>query len=386
MIRLSCQLYLQQLDNENFYDPYFKAIDSVDELIKQNDIQSILDITKEFKNLFLIKEDSQSHFASKNGKLIPESNKYNIYQLICEKLLDSDKTSEAFTIAEYMLENNQIAKVHIYYINRLVENGNIDLALKNLPEIINFIESSNPELQRNWPDRGYSLLKIVDFYIKISDLEEAQKYIDIALLEMTSEKIHLYNEPTFFSTDTLNIESLINEDNKAVFLCNVINRLLTLGEIDQSIDLLKDICPEADGYQESLFNIAWKIFDNDDIKSFKLIFENNNIDVKNKREFYSKFFSRMGFEKNILTWKHYFKDDIESFILPLSGNFLNNLEVDSDYIYLSNFSEHTKELSNILSAKSYEYITSKTKPDEEKLDLLSQVIDIDEWRKISTSI
>ena len=54
-------------------------------------------------------------------------------------------------------------------------------------------------------------------------------------------------------------------------------------------------------------------------------------------------------------------------------------------MYLSRFPQYKKELSNILFAKSFEYLTSKTNPDEEKLNLLSQVIDIDKWRKTNAS-
>ena len=55
------------------------------------------------------------------------------------------------------------------------------------------------------------------------------------------------------------------------------------------------------------------------------------------------------------------------------------------YSYLSNFSGYKHEFSNLLFAKSYNYIISDKDKNQKNLDSLAQVIDIDEWRKMSES-
>ena len=75
----------------------------------------------------------------------------------------------------------------------------------------------------------------------------------------------------------------------------------------------------------------------------------------------------------------------------LSKNLVNVL-VDSkidhheDYIFLSNFNNHPKRFYRILQRNAHRSLFLDKERDEEKLNLLAQVIDIDDWRKVSDDL
>ena len=403
MIGLSCRTHLELFREGLHNDGSVKdIITAFQELINQRDIQSVLDITQDYKDLFLIEENSDDWFANKHGKLIPFSYIYYIFQSICKRLLDSGKISEAFTISDYMLENNQIAKVYFYHVNSLLDNGINDSALKYLSKVIRLIDSSSTaEYHIEWPQKGYSYLEIADVYIRMSKNNKAQEYINLALLEIDSADKAGLIEGYIYTGWGDSYKTIINEDNKSTFLFHVIDRLLKISEVDKSIALLKDIQPDVTSvsyqtwdniyacghsYRKSLLNISWNVFEYDYAKSLKLIIDDGNLSIFWKRKFYTEFFSKMDFKENILIWKPYFEKDIESFVSSISSNLLNYQAVDSDYIFLSNFQNKAETFGDVLMSRCYNYTKSKTKLDEEKLNLLSQVIDIDELRKISASI
>ena len=252
-----------------------------------------------------------------------------------------------------------------------------------------------------WPIKGYSYLDLVRFYIKISDIESAMVFIDKAIFEVS---IH----PDEFPIERFkrwfdDYSTHFNETNKFEFLCEVIHQLAKINEFDKAIELLNQINPQSwkyntdskkglQGYTVSFYNksledISLNMFKKSKKESFELIHYDNNFGANKKIEFYSNFFYKIGFEESILIWQSYFKDDLVSFITATGANFFEDLDKNPEYMYLSNFANYTvTPLSNVLFAKSFEYLRFKTKPDEEKLNLLSQVIDIDDWRKISASI
>ena len=227
MIGLSCRTHLELFREGLHKDGYVKdIITAFQELIKQRDIQSVLDITHDYKDLFLIDENSDDWFANKHGKLIPFSYIYYIFQSICKRLLDSGKVSEAFTISDYMLENNQIAKVYFYYVNSLLDNGNNDSALKYLSKVIRLIDSSSTaEYHIEWPQKGYSYLEIADVYIRMSKNNKAQEYINLALLEIDSADKAGLIEGYIYTGWGDSYKTIINEDNKSTFLFIIITAL-----------------------------------------------------------------------------------------------------------------------------------------------------------------
>ena len=401
MIRLSCRTYLDTFKDGTHKDNYIdEIIVAFYELIKQDDIKSVLDITNEFKDLLVIKDDPSDFFANIYGKVVPWNYIYYIYQSICQRLIDEGREEEAFTISTYLIESNQIAKVYFYYINNLLDNNRDEYSLNYLSKVIKLIDvDSDLACHNEWPQKGYSYLEIADIYIRMSNNKKAQEYIELALQEVEyAEKAGLI-EGYIYTGWGDSYKTIINESNKSQFLCSTIKRLLKIGEVDKSIHLLKEIhsnvyeyiynewdCPYTtyDPYCTALFNIAWKLYENDVIGSLTLIIENTYIDVVEKRKFYAKFFSKMNFEDNILKWKPYFKNDIESFVFSISGNFFNKLEVDSDYIYLSNFPDKTMTFGDVLLSKFYKHTKSKIKLDENKRNLFLQVIDIDDWENHST--
>lgn len=417
MLNLSCRTLFEVLRKEDYEDITVEEIIVEDlievshELINQNGIQAILEITHDFKDLFLIKNTKEKACwltrAPITGRELPFDYIYEIYESICKKLINIEKFSEAFKIAKLMLEKNEIANIHFYYINILVDKGNINDAFKNIPKIIDLIDSSIPLPEDNsiWPIKGFSFLKLVDFYIKVSDFLNAKKFIDRALLEVFPINQKLSLEPYEIDSITgltVDYKSHFNEENKFSFLLKVIKKLVEIGEPNEAINLLNQINPKASKYfigrearligmqgftthfyKEALKDIAWYIFKKNHSTAFTMVFDNGNIDLSFKKDFYLSFFSEMDFEKNIIIWKPYFKNEIESFIDPISKSFIKKLESNSEYMYLSNFPEYTEKLGNILLAKFYEYVTSETKRDEQKLDLIAQVIDIDEWRNIN---
>ena len=75
-----------------------------------------------------------------------------------------------------------------------------------------------------------------------------------------------------------------------------------------------------------------------------------------------------------------------SFLNMNEDFFEDKFDNNSNYNYIYNNLEDISILNNFLKHKLKLACFFEKDQEEEKLDLLSQVIDIDDWRKISTSI
>ncbi|MDB4650058.1 hypothetical protein OAF64_08680, partial [Crocinitomicaceae bacterium] len=58
---------------------------------------------------------------------------------------------------------------------------------------------------------------------------------------------------------------------------------------------------------------------------------------------------------------------------------------ENTYLYLSNFFNHPTTFSNILFHQAKMACFFEKERNEEKLDMLSEVLDITDWRRISSS-
>ena len=73
-----------------------------------------------------------------------------------------------------------------------------------------------------------------------------------------------------------------------------------------------------------------------------------------------------------------------AFIKGMSEKINEQLEPsENPNYYLYNYSEHTQNLSNILFHQAKIACFFEEERNEEKLDMLSEVIDIKDWRRIS---
>ena len=84
--------------------------------------------------------------------------------------------------------------------------------------------------------------------------------------------------------------------------------------------------------------------------------------------------------------KHELGNNESSFVLGISRKFNDIYETTGDeYSYLYTFSQYTNYLQNILFHKAIMACFFEKERNEVKLDMLSEVLDIKEWKRISTS-
>ena len=390
-------------------DVFFNLISYLEELFTLNAIKDVISLAKEYKELLEFIDTSDKDIFLTRAPItrieMPWDYIHEVYEFIFKRLIDIDRREDAFEIANLMIEKNEIANMYIYYINKLVDQDLLVDALKEIPKIHNLIINSDPLPIDNsiWPVKGYSFLKLADFFIKISDLSKAEKYLDYALLEVFPQNkelsLELYELDEFGNTD---FSTHFNEENKFEFLYEAIKLYLKLSNLEKCMELFHLINPIAHKYicgrksrlidmqgytiyfyKDALLEISKYLYKIDFIKSFLIIHQDQNLELKEKKIFYNSFFFKSDLEKCFLILSSYIDKDLDSFVNPISSSFIQKKDINTEYMYLSKFPQFKKELSNILLAKSFEYLTSKTKPDEEKLNLLSQVIDIDKWRNIS---
>ncbi len=79
-------------------------------------------------------------------------------------------------------------------------------------------------------------------------------------------------------------------------------------------------------------------------------------------------------------------DNKVAFIEGISQKFNNSHEATGDeYPYLYNFSEYTNYLQSLLFYKAKMACFFEKERNEEKLDMMSEVLDIKEWREITST-
>ena len=77
----------------------------------------------------------------------------------------------------------------------------------------------------------------------------------------------------------------------------------------------------------------------------------------------------------------------DNFVDVISKDFnLRTTNNNEEYMYLSNLCDYTSNLPDLLLYKAKMACFFDTERDEEKLNLLSEVIDIDDWRNISAKM
>jgi hypothetical protein len=75
--------------------------------------------------------------------------------------------------------------------------------------------------------------------------------------------------------------------------------------------------------------------------------------------------------------------NINTFIAGISEKINDQMETNAVDPYLYNYSEYTQYLSNILFHQAKIACFFEEERNEEKLDMLSEVLDLKDWRRIS---
>ena len=89
--------------------------------------------------------------------------------------------------------------------------------------------------------------------------------------------------------------------------------------------------------------------------------------------------------KDILSFSKLYKSD--TLVEAISKDFnLRPTNPNEEYMYLSVLYDYTNNLPDLLIYKAKMACFFETKKDEEKLNLLSQVINIDDWRNVITNL
>ena len=327
---------------------------------------------------------------------------YKIYETICKKLIDIDRIEDAFSLSNLMIEKNEIANIHIYYINSLNDQVNIKDALEEIPSVIKLIRNSEPLPKDNsiWPVKGYSFLKLVEFYIKISQPNKAYKFLEEALSEvfdLDSEILmEAYNYDYYEEYDTH-----FNEQNKYEFLHESIILYLKLNNLKKSLELKNLIKPNSykyisgrkawekgrqgytiNFYKDALIEISNYLYDIDLFRSFYIVNRDKHLNLKNKKKFYDEFFLKSDIKIFIPKIKSIITKDFDLLVNSISSSFIEKRNINDEFVFLSNYSNYTQELKNILLSRTYDYLLSNQKNSYYKLDLLSGVIDVSELIKL----
>ena len=287
-------------------------------------------------------------------------------------------------------------------MNSLADQGNIKDALEEIPSVIKLIRNSEPLPKDNsiWPVKGYSFLKLVEFYIKISQPKNASKYMEEALSEvfdLDSEILmEAYNYDYYEQYNTH-----FNEQNKYEFLNESIILCLKLNDLKKSIELKNLIKPNSckyisgrkalekgrqgyiiNFYKDSLIEISNYLFDIDLFRSFYIVNRDKHLNLKNKKSFYDEFFLKSDIKIFIPKIKSIITKDFDLLVNSISSSFIEKRNINDEFVFLSNYSNYTQELKNILLSRTYDYLLSNQKNSYYKLDLLSGVIDVSELTKL----
>ena len=392
--------------NYNHEEFLINLMSYIDELFLNNYVDDLIFLAKEYKDLLLpIDTRGKESFLTRapiTGKEMPWDYIYKIYETICKKLIDIDRIEDAFSLSNLMVEKNEIANIHIYYINSLANQGNIKDALEKIPSVIKLIRNSEPLPKDNsiWPVKGYSFLKLVEFYIKISQPKNAYKYMEEALSEvfdLDSEILmEAYNYDYYEQYNTH-----FNEQNKYEFLHESIILYLKLNDLKKSLELKNLIKPNSckyisgrkalekgrqgytiNFYKDALIKISNYLFDIDLIRSFHIVNRNKHLNLKDKKSFYDEFFLKSDIKIFIPKIKSIITKDFDLLVNSISSSFIEKRNINDEFVFLSNYSNYTQELKNILLSRTYDYLLSNQKNSYYKLDLLSGVIDVSELTKL----
>ena len=384
-------------------------------LILNNGIRDIHEVCFEFREIFKVKYDSKNWDAHINkGKIIPEEFYFYFYEIISKKLIENGFIEEGYKIIELVLDKNQIAKIfiyaHLFYCEKKIKKD----SLKPILNIIELIEESEPLLdywdnhstELQWPNKGYTYLELSEYFIKISDNKNAEKFIDKAfneLKEIDDKKIVIEKFNPHLESYDQTFKSQYNNINYSYFIYVVINKLLKIEKVEKSIELLKLINSGvhfylsgvgADKlghqmisrypYSDSVYEIAWVIFRNDQKLALKFMLNNEKVVSIIKEKFVKEFIGKFNIKENILDWDLEFdKKNKNEFLENLSSKFNGQVQKDDKYYYLSKYFNDKENFHKILINESHRHFFIKN--DQEKLDLIEQVIDIKEWREISAS-
>ena len=161
-------------------------------------------------------------------------------------------------------------------------------------------------------------------------------------------------------------------------LTRIAKLFLQINNIDEAKLILKNHIENKDISSKLLISIIEKFLELNKTNEAFDFAKNNDL------QDYSCFSKFLSFQ-DILKFSKLFKND--KLVKVISKDFnLRPINYNEEYMYLSNLFDYTSNLPDLLLYKAKIACFYEKKRDEEKLNLLSQVIDVDEWRKISEAL
>ena len=374
-----------------------------DFFIKIEEVSILVDAANDAKHIFEPKKETNVFLNPISGIVFPRDVCFSIYEDICQKLLDNGNIKEALSVAEFMQEKNKIARV---YIKKLAIINSRD-SLSFIPKIIKLIESSEKiPIDHNfysdglsWPERGYSLLALANYYSGINDINNCKKNIYKALEEINLEVNNIKIEPL---NNDFEYRMRFNQLSLDNFKLACVNEFLKINCIEEVINLSNTIDVKSGyntdyssnqnfkynslTYYNSRKNISKYLYEQKKIdKSITFILDDNNIPIIGKIISLDEVLKDLNY-KDFFLFKHYFNHEK---ILPFFVNMLlNKIEFSTtsfdEFAYLSKYGTgifNGLYNNNLNQDVFMSYVKTKAKEianskDQIKINIISKIFNI----------
>ena len=293
---------------------------------------------------------------------------------------DAEKfIKESIKVASEIIDDNARFKAYRPIINALVEQGKIKKSLNLISEIKNdLIESLAKK------DLSSSLVKLgkTELALKIvEDIKDeyykSRAYIDISKslidygenLEVNEILVNLFRiAPNLGSRDQIEVYS------------DIFKILIDLGDIKGALKISTKI--KIDRYQCDFYKKTSKVLLENGFLQYGMDFTTK---IKNGR---NTFLKSLGViidsrDLNLITSKINSEYDKNIIIDSVSKKIMENYGSPDINQFIYNFHQNTQSLSNILYYQAKMACFFEKDRSEKKLDMLSEVLDIKDWMRIS---
>ena len=305
---------------------------------------------------------------------------YDAYFEIAFKFIDYNKEEDAFKIIDSIKNQQKSLEFRLSYIQRLINEENKVKALDYLNKVISSgksLDDMNHSSSYNPINDVLYLLKppFIISLVKIFILMKDNSVFDNNKPNYYNDKITSYLHEALISV--LNCEDDMHSTGEYC-LSRIAELFLQINNIDDAKLILENHIENKSIRSGLLFNVIEKLLELNKINEAFIFAKNNNL--KN----YSCFTKFLSFE-DVLNFSKLFKND--NLVEAISKDFnLRSTNYNEEYMYLSHLNDYTSNLPDLLLYKAKMACFFETKRDEEKLNLLSQVLDIEDWRNISANL
>ena len=304
---------------------------------------------------------------------------YDAYFRIAFKFIDCNKEEDALKVIDSIKNQQKGLEFRLSYTERLIKQGDKVKAL----EIINEVISSGESLDD---------MNLSSSYDPINDtlsLLKAPFIIHLVKVFILMNKNPLFenNSPNYFNKinsylDEALISVLNCEDDqfssREYCLKRIAELFLEINHIEEAKSILENNIGNKTIRSNLLISVIEKMLE---LNKYNEAFDYARDNNLNDYSCFNKFISF----KDILKFSKFFKSN--NLVEAISKNFNDRItEPYEEFMYLSNLYNYTDNLQDILLYKAKMECFFEEKKNENKLDLIEQVIDIKEWRELSFEI